>query len=74
MTIYSSNAEAQLFERFRSFTDQEENRGQIEIEITDLAKESLDVICKVIRSSPDVRKVTLTSIQRCAYMVDLIVI
>ena len=53
-----------MFEKLKAFAEQEGHRERIEIDISDLAKENIDLICKLIKSSPHVRKVTLASIQK----------
>ena len=73
-TIHSQNFETQIFERFKAFTEQEENRERIEIEISDLSKENIDLICKLIRSSTHVKKVTITSIVKYTHEMDFMMI
>ena len=74
-TKNSPNVETQLFEKLKAFAEQEEHRERIEIEISNLAKKNINLICKLIKSSTHVRKVTLTSIQKyTSYKIDLIII
>ena len=73
-TSHSQNFETQIFEKFKAFTEQEVNRERIEIEISDLSKENIYLICKLIKSSPHVQKVTITSIERYTYGIDFIII
>jgi hypothetical protein len=73
-TSHSQNFETQIFERFKALAQQQENRERIEIEISDLSRENIDLICKLIKSSPHVKKVTITSIEKYTYGIDFIMI